>query len=523
MKEEGIKQNEKKDETPQEESQPVSNYPYEFYGDSGTKKDEQKSEALLVKSEEKKVELQKLEDRKTEDTKSKKEKTKVEDSKSKKEEKKEEKPKPKKEEKKVEIPKKKKEDKIGEVPKQKKEEKVMEELINSSGKKEEKRNSKIKKDEIKLKQKKDTNKEEKKEDKNVEIPKNQLSNTKENKIVKPKTEKRKIELPKTEEKKVEPKKEEIKIDNPKIEEKKEELKNENEKVQEIIKQPIEYKEIEKVSAPIEKNDLYEIKEENKINIENINQLPKTLLTQKTEDNYDLMMKFFRKDQHKRGDDNIDGIISYDDFSSDKFLGLVSHKIEVNNQNKNKIDDFLKRNKDDILMRQNNNKSVKQRIKQIDESTKKKLYFKNKQSEQEYFDSFYNKQIEFKNNRKQHLDKLTQKYDEEIMKICAPENKYKHNLKYFRNNEPVKLSKYCIKGNSQKNNQNNPNSQNNKNNQNSNNYIESLKEKLKENDNNNNNETGNNLKLRLQKLQSFGPNKTNSFHSNNPPEIGRAHV
>ena len=340
--------------------------------------------------------------------------------------------------------------------------------------------------------------------------------------MKPNTEKRKIEIPKTEEKKVESKKEEIKINNPKIEEKKNDSKNENEKVQELIKQPIEYKEIEKPSPPVQKVDLYEIKEENKINIDNMNQLPKTLLTQKTEDNYDLMRKFFRKDQNKRGDDIFDYIISYDEFSSDKFLGLASQQIEVNNKNKSKIDDFLKRNNDDILIRQNNNKSVKDRIKFIDESTKKKLYFKDKQSEQEYFDSFYNKQIEFKNTRKQHLDKLTQKYDEKLLKTCEPENKYNNNLKYFRNNEPVRLSKYCIKGNSQNDNKNNDNkNNNNKNNNNKNNNKnnnnEDLKEKLKENENNNN-ENGNNFKLRIKKVQSFGPRKTNSINSNPPENI-----
>ena len=516
MKAEEIKKNDKKEENLQEESQPVSNYPYEFYGESGTKKDEQKSETPIVKSEEKKVELPKSEEKKVENTKSKAEKKKMEESKLKKEEKKIEKPKPKKDEKKVEAPKTKKEDKIVEIPKQKKVEKKMEppkqkkeeikmveKLIKESGpKKEEKKNDKLKKEEIKLKQKKETKNEEKKE----ENSKNQLSNKKENKILKPKTEKRKIEIPKIEEQKVEPKKEEIKINNPKIEEQK----NENKDVQELIKPTIEYNSIEKPSNPMEKKGLYEIKEENKINIDNMNQLPKTLLTQKTEHNYDLMMKFFRKDQYLRGDDTINYIANYDDFSSDKFLGLVSQKIENDNKNKSKIDDFLKRNEDDILMRQNNNKSVKERIKQIDESTKKKLYFKNKQSEQEYFDSFYNKQIAFKNNRKEHLDKLTQKYDEQLLKTCEPESKYKHNLKYFRNNEPVKLSKYCKKENNQDKSNNN-NKQNN-NNQN----IEELKEKLKENANNNN-ENGTNLKLNIKKLQSFGPNKTNSINSNNPPE------
>ena len=127
-----------------------------------------------------------------------------------------------------------------------------------------------------------------------------------------------------------------------------------------------------------------------------------------------MLKYLKEGNHK-GENTLDGIINYDDFSSDKFVGLVSDEIKISNNNKNKIDDFLERIKDDIKMRQDNNKAINDRIKLINDSTNKKLYFNNSKAQQEYFDSFYNKQLEYKNNRKEHLEKLAQKYDEERKK------------------------------------------------------------------------------------------------------------
>ena len=65
-----------------------------------------------------------------------------------------------------------------------------------------------------------------------------------------------------------------------------------------------------------------------------NKLPKTLLTKKTEDNYQLMMDYFKSNNYKRGDDIIiDNLINYGDFSNDEFLGLVSDKIKRDNNNK----------------------------------------------------------------------------------------------------------------------------------------------------------------------------------------------
>ena len=263
----------------------------------------------------------------------------------------------------------------------------------------------------------------------------------------------------------------------------------------------------------EKNYPQQVKEDNDVS-ENknseeikINKLPKTLLTKKIEDNYDLMLKYL-KENNKRVDDNlINGIINYDDFSSDKFLGLVSDKKKTEHSKKNMIDDFIKRNKDDTKQRQDNNKTINDRIKLIDESVKKKLYFNSKKSQKEYFDSFYNKQIQYKNNCKDHLDKLNQKYEEELKKICIPDLK-KNNLDYFKNNEPIKISKYSIKAknsknkisysnNKEKKKQNSKENQNNKN-MNNHSYIYNNKNdngiKIVNNKDNNNNKESQNKKF-----------------------------
>ena len=223
--------------------------------------------------------------------------------------------------------------------------------------------------------------------------------------------------------------------------------------------------------------------EEKKDTENVNQLQKTLLSQKTEDNYNLMINYLKKDNLSKGNDykNIKEIVNYNDFSSDEFLGLVSEKKEINNKIKSKIDDFLERYKNDVEIRQNNNKTKNDRMKLIDESTKKKVYFNNKQLQQEYFDSFYKKQIDYKNNYKQNLAKLTEKYDTELLKTLVPEPKLKSNLDYFKNNEPIKLSKYSLKSKKIKNNN---------------------EENIKESESNiNKNSTNNNKGKKLKKVKS----------------------
>ena len=246
---------------------------------------------------------------------------------------------------------------------------------------------------------------------------------------------------------------------------------------------------------VEKKELKNQNSNNKLpkNKENTDELPKTLITKKIEDNYDLLKKYFKAENYKRGDDEIiDEIINYKDFTNDKFLGFVSEKKVIDNENKNMIEDFLQRNKDDTKIRQDNNKTVNDRIKLIDESTKKKLYFNNKQTQQEFYDSFYNKQIKYRNNCKENLDKLTQKCDEDIKKYCIPEPKNKNNLDYFKNHEPVKISKYSFKAKN-------------------NNKIEIKGKKPKENSKEYENLNSNKIstKSKYKKVQSFNPNTTNS--------------
>ena len=342
----------------------------------------------------------------------------------------------------------------------KKEQSKNEEIKNERPKKEEIKKEQPKNEEIKNEQPK---KEEiKKEQPKKEQPKKEEPKKEEIKKEQPKKEEIKKEEPKKEEvKKEEPKKEEIKKEKPKIlieqkinGQKNEEIKvkgpePENEgKIQELTLERVDYKEFENPHPPREEiipPKIKETKDLSKVSEIINNGLPKTLLTKKTEDNYDTMMKYFKDTNYKRSDDYIIGnIINYDDFSSDQFLGIVSDKIKMDITNKNMIKDFLQRNEDDTQQRIDNNKNINDRIKLIEDSTKKKLYFNNKQSQQDYFDSFYNRQMEYKNNYKDRLDKLTKKCNEENSKNYVPEQKNKNNLSYFQNNEPVKISKYSFK-------------------------------------------------------------------------------
>ena len=540
---------------PEEQNQPIDNYPYEFYEETQSKKEISKNENENSKKEEKKeenykqerekiIEKPKIEEKKKEqedvnqknqkkdDMALKKEQQKI---KKKEETKNEEKKKleqrkeePKKDnKKKVEQKKeeKKKEDSKKEEPK--KEEKKKEEQNKVVQKIEKPKYSGIKK-EVKEEIKKEaevTNslKEKlknqiKKEDKKIEKTKKEETNPQKQ----IKNEEKKIEKIKPKMQNDENKKELIKANQPIFEEKKkkepkniqqnlEPQKNNEKQIINQINEINEIKEIKNETVQFKGLDnrnregknspppLREMKDSYKVaKLEDKEELPKTLLTKKTEDNYELMIKYFKEENYKRSDDVfIEGIINYNDFSSDKFLGLVSEKIKMDNSNKNAIYNFLQRNTDDIKLRQDNNKSINNRIKLIDESTKKKLYFNNKQSQQEYFDSFYNKQIEYKNNYKEHLNKLSNKYDQERKKYYVPEPKNKNNLDYFKNNEPVKISKYSFKAKhfGKNNNEN------------------IIKEKSNEDKNQNGNKDS--VKCRFKKTQSFDPNLNDiSYNTNN---------
>ena len=285
----------------------------------------------------------------------------------------------------------------------------------------------------------------------------------EKKVVKTKKEEKKLEqnqIIKEEEKKEEPKKEDIKlkqkneikkepkieepkVEIPKIEEKKEmsiieEQKNEEDKNKEIILENVDYKTIDKPNELIEENKPPQIKENKLSEIGNA-ELPKTLLTRKTEDNYDLLLKHFKKDNFKIGD--IDNLISYDDFSSDKFLGLATEKIEMNKKNKVISESFLERMEKDTKRRQENKETINNRIKLIEDCTKNKMIFENLDEEEKYYDEFFKKQMNYKKNHDQQVEEMKDKLEYEESKSNIPAPKFNHNLDYFNNGEPVKLNKY----------------------------------------------------------------------------------
>ena len=168
-----------------------------------------------------------------------------------------------------------------------------------------------------------------------------------------------------------------------------------------------------------------------------NQFQKTKLTQQTENNYNLMMQQLKNKDYKTAEDRVIRNI----FNSDnKILYRDNNKID-NKKRKELIENFLQRNQDEIKYRQNNEKTINDRLKIVDENSKKRIYFNNKEDEQEYFDEFYNKQIEYQNNCQINLDRLTQQLNEEKEKNYIPEPKNNTNLNYFKNKSIVELSKY----------------------------------------------------------------------------------
>ena len=182
----------------------------------------------------------------------------------------------------------------------------------------------------------------------------------------------------------------------------------------------------------------ETKENKKISEKkNSNPHQKTKFTQKTENDYNLMMKQLKNKDYKYADDRfINNMVNSDEKNLKK-----NKNIPKNLNNKELIDDFLQRNQDDIKYRQNNNKTINERLKVADENAKKRVYFNNKEDEQIYFDDFYNHQIEFINNCQSNIDKLSQQIKQEKEKNYIPEPKIKTNLNYFKNKNSVELSKF----------------------------------------------------------------------------------
>jgi hypothetical protein len=216
-------------------------------------------------------------------------------------------------------------------------------------------------------------------------------------VVKPKKEEKKFEekqIIKEEEKIEEPKKEEIKlkakIEEPKDkipkEEKKEmpfieEQKNEENKIKEILLDNVEYKKKDKPNELIEENKPLQIKE-NKVSGIDKSRWPETLLTKKTKDNYDLLLKHFKKDNFKS--DDINNLINYDDFTNDEFIGLATEKKELNKKNKEIRDIFLKRIQKDTKRRQENKETINNRIKLIEDCNNKKMFFGNLNEKKKLF-------------------------------------------------------------------------------------------------------------------------------------------
>ena len=219
-----------------------------------------------------------------------------------------------------------------------------------------------------------------------------------------------------------------------------EQKKEEKKVKQIVLKNMDKIQLKNPIIPREEYKVPKVKEiklEKEIIPEKkgTNQLHKSKFTQKTENDYNLMMKQLKNKNYKNNEEHvIKKLISADD----KILSK-----ENNNKPKRKelINDFLQRNQDYIEYKQNIDKTINERLKIANENIKNRIYFDNKENEQKYFEEFYNNQIQFMNNCQTNLDKLTQQINEENEKKYIPEPKNKTNLNYFKNKNSVELSKY----------------------------------------------------------------------------------
>jgi len=214
------------------------------------------------------------------------------------------------------------------------------------------------------------------------------------------------------------------------------------KIREIILKNIEKKEL----YPKEESSIPKLKEikqtpekkEISKNQQNkaSNQYQKTTFTQNIENNYDIMLKKLKSKDYKDFDKNMmNNLMNLDGKNSDIISNMNS-----NFNKKDLINDFLNRNDEYLKEKLNNNKTINERL-YIAYDNSKKRFFNNKDDEKEYFDEFYNKQINYKNEYQMNLDKLTQKINEEKGKYYIPEPKNKNNLDYFKNQNPVVLTKF----------------------------------------------------------------------------------
>ena len=242
-------------------------------------------------------------------------------------------------------------------------------------------------------------------------------------------------------------KEEKKFDQKEYIEKLRNSQKKDDNIRKIILKNMDKKELNVPTPPKEQYippKVKELKPKNEVNDNKkisdkkpLNQFHKTKLTQQTENNYNLMIQQLKNKDYKTAEDRVIRNI----FNSDnKILYRDNNKID-NKKRKELIENFLQRNQDEIKYRQNNEESSNERLKIVDENSKKRVYFNNKEDEQEYFDEFYNKQIEYQNNCQINLDRLTQQLNEEKEKNYIPEPKNNTNLNYFKNKSIVELSKY----------------------------------------------------------------------------------
>ena len=199
---------------------------------------------------------------------------------------------------------------------------------------------------------------------------------------------------------------------------------------------------------IEEDEKEEINSTNKsigkgeINNDNYEQtIPdKTIFSKIAEDMYNKMMQ--NEKNHKK-------IYNYDDFINDQFLANYSDKIN-NIDNNQVINNFLTRNNQYIIDKNNCKDTINNRIDQIKFFNSKK--FSNNQLD-EKIKQFNNKQLEYSNKRKKEIEELTKKINDEKEKdkINYGKPKINHiNLDYLKKKVDYKFRKRTISQNKNNN-------------------------------------------------------------------------
>ena len=139
--------------------------------------------------------------------------------------------------------------------------------------------------------------------------------------------------------------------------------------------------------------------------------------------------------------------NYEDFTNDQFLAFYSDKIN-NFENNQIIKNFLDRNKQYIIDKNNNKETINNRIDQIQYFNNKKYY---QNQIEEKIKQFNDKQELYKNKKKKNIEELSKKiYEEKKKNYQDKPNINKTNLDYLKKKVEYKFRKRNLSQNNKNN-------------------------------------------------------------------------